>query len=371
MIGPRLTEIAESLPASVPFVGPEAQERALDRPFAARIGANESVFGPSPLAIEAMARAAADAWMYGDPEMHDLRGALADHLGLRPENIMIGEGIDGLLGVLARLIVSPGDAVVTSDGAYPTFNYHVAGFGGALHKVPYRDDKEDLAALLAKASDVGAKLIYLANPDNPMGSWHPATAISDTITTVPEGAVLALDEAYSDTAPPGTIPAIDPDERRVVRFRTFSKAYGLAGLRVGYAIGHADTIRAFNKVRNHFGVGRVAQAGALAALKDQDYLQATIARIAAACEGIAEIARGHGLTPLPTAANFVTIDCGRDADFARSVLETLVENGIFVRMPFAEPGNRAIRVSAGLPEDLAAFDKALPLALAAAARICD
>ena len=151
MTGPRFTKLAQSLPATVPFVGPEAQERAMGHPFDARLGANENIFGPSPKAIAAMQAAATGIWMYGDPENHDLRHALADFHAVAPENIVVGEGIDGLLGYLVRLLIEPGDAVVTSLGAYPTFNYHVAGFGGALHTVPYRDDCEDLPALLAKA----------------------------------------------------------------------------------------------------------------------------------------------------------------------------------------------------------------------------
>jgi hypothetical protein len=150
--GPRLTRLAGSLPATVPFVGPEALERQTGAPFRARLGANESGFGPSPRAIAAMQEAASGAWMYADPEAHDLRAALAAHHGVAPENIRIGEGIDGLLGLLVRLIVEPGDAVVTSAGAYPTFNYHVAGFGGVLHRVPYRDDCEDPEALIAKGA---------------------------------------------------------------------------------------------------------------------------------------------------------------------------------------------------------------------------
>jgi histidinol-phosphate aminotransferase len=153
---------------------------------------------------------------------------------------------------------------------------------------------------------------------------------------------------------------------RVIRFRTFSKAYGLAGLRVGYALAEADFITAFNKIRHHFGMGRVAQAGALAALQDQDYLRATVAAIAAARDRIAAIARDNGLVPLPSATNFVTIDCGRDGAFARAVLASLVAQGIFVRMPFTPPQDRCIRVSVGGRADLDAFAVALPRALAEA-----
>jgi histidinol-phosphate aminotransferase len=357
----RLTPLAHSLPATVPFVGPEAQERAMGRGFDARLGANENVFGPSPAAIKAMA--GTGQWMYGDPESSDLRRALAGHHGVTPEHIVVGEGIDGLLGYVVRLFVGAGDAVVTSDGAYPTFNYHVAGFGGVLHRVPYRNDHEDPAALFAKAAEVNAKLVYLANPDNPMGSWHEGAELARALAELPEGCLLVLDEAYLDTAPEGTALALPFDDPRVIRMRTFSKAYGMAGARVGYALGHPDLITAFHKVRNHFGMNRSAQAGALAALRDQDWLRDVLGRIAASREEIARIAQANGLVPLPSAANFVTIDCGRDGAFARAVLDALVQRGIFVRMPFVAPQNRCIRISCGTPEDLALLAKILPLAL--------
>lgn len=363
---PRLTPLAASLPASVPFVGPEAQERAQGFPFKARLGANENVFGPSPRAIAAMQAAASEIWMYGDPESHDLRHALAAHHGVAPENIMVGEGIDGMLGYLARLTVAPGDKVVTSDGAYPTFNYHVAGFGGELVKLPYRDDREDLPALLARAGEVGAKLVYFSNPDNPMGSWWSGAEIEAMLSDIPEGALLVLDEAYIEFAPRDAVPQIAIDDPRVIRFRTFSKAYGMAGARVGYAMGTPDLINAFNKIRNHFGMNRAAQAGALAALADQQYLAENIASVTAAREEIGRIATENGLTALPSATNFVAIDCGSDGAFAKQVLDGLVARGIFVRMPFAAPGNRCIRLSCGPAEDLALFAEALPGALAAA-----
>ncbi len=368
MTGPRYTALVASLPATVPFVGPEAQERRLGRGFSARLGANESVFGPSPLALEAMERAARDIWMYADPESHDLRAALAEHHGVGPENVVVGEGIDGLLGYLVRLMVGPGDPVVTSDGAYPTFNFHVAGYGGVLHKVPYAGDHEDPTALMAKAAEVGAKLVYLANPDNPMGSWHDNAALQRALEAVPDGTLWVLDEAYVDLAPRGTALRVVIEDPRVIRMHTFSKVYGMAGARVGYALGAAPLIAAFDKVRNHFGMGRVAQVGALAALKDRGWLAHVKTQVAEARERIAEVARDNGLVPLPSATNFVTMDCDRDGVFARAVVAALVERGVFVRMPFVAPHDRCIRVSCGRAADIAAFARALPEALAAARR---
>ena len=362
----QLNPLATSLPATVPFVGPETLERSRRAPFDARLGANESTFGPSPKAQEAIAAAAADAWMYGDPEVHDLRSAIAKYHKVRTGNVIVGEGIDGLLGYLVRLTLTEGDVAVTSAGAYPTFLYHVRGYGARVATVPYKDDREGIDALLDKAQETEAKLIYLANPDNPMGTWHEGSAVQDMIERLPEGTLLVLDEAYADTAPADALPPLDAADPRVIRMRTFSKAHGLAGLRVGYALGPRELIGAFDRVRNHFGLGRVAQAGALAALKDQDYLKATVAKIEASRAEIARIAEANGLSALPSATNFVAVDCGRDGDFARAVLAALVERGIFVRMPGVAPLDRCIRVSCGGPEEMAALEAVLPEALKAA-----
>lgn len=366
MTGPRYTPLVASLPATVPFVGPEAQERLRGRAFQARVGANESLFGPSPRAIAAIAAAATEVWMYGDPEVHDLRAAIAAHHGVTPAHVVCGEGIDGLLGYLVRLTVGAGDAVVTSDGAYPTFNFHVAGFGGVLHKVPYAGNHEDPQALADKARQTGAKLVYLANPDNPMGSHHAGQVISTMLDALPDGTLLVLDEAYVDLAPPGTAAEVDPDDPRLIRFRTFSKGYGLAGLRVGYGVAATGLVAAFDRVRNHFGLGRVAQAGAMAALADRAHLSHVSEQVAAARLGLGAVVRANGLIPLPSATNFLTIDCGRDGTYARAVLRELSLRDVFVRMPFVAPHDRCIRVSLGPEEVLRVFADALPAALAAA-----
>ena len=363
---PALTALAETLPATVPFVGPEAQERARGRPFRARIGANESGFGPAPSVQAAIAVAAGDVWKYADPENHDLKEALAAHLGVRSGNIVIGEGIDGLLGLIVRLYVEHGHPVVTSLGAYPTFNYHVAGFGGRLVTVPYRDDREDIDALLDAARRERAPLVYLSNPDNPMGTWWDADDIVRLIQGLPETAMLVLDEAYCETAPASALPPLDIGRPNVLRLRTFSKAYGLAGLRCGYAIGEAGAISAFDKVRNHFGVNRMAQTAALAALADQAYLAKVVGEVAACRQRIADIADANGLASLPSATNFVAIDCGRDGAFALKVMQGLVARDVFVRKPMAPVLDRCIRISVGPSAEIDLFAQELPQALALA-----
>ena len=361
-----LTPHAASLPSTVPFTGPETLERRSGLPFRARLGANESVFGPSPKAVAAMEAAASAAWMYGDPENHDLKQALAVHHGVAPSHIAIGPGIDGLLGQLCRLTLEGGTPVVTSLGAYPTFNFHVAGYGGVLTRVPYKGDHEDPAALLAAAKATGARLLYLANPDNPMGSHHPAAVIEEMVAALPDQCLLVLDEAYADVAPTGGVPVIAADHRQVIRLRTFSKGYGLAGARVGYAITNPDLALAFDKVRDHFSMGRISQAGALAALADQEWMRSVQARTVQARARLSGVARANGLVPLPSATNFVTIDCGRDGGYARRVLEEMGARGVFIRMPGVAPLDRCIRMSLGDDAALDVVEETLPEALKAA-----
>jgi histidinol-phosphate aminotransferase len=196
-----------------------------------------------------------------------------------------------------------------------------------------------------------------------MGSHHRGEDIAQAMEELPAATLLILDEAYVECAPEGTALPLPADDPRVIRLRTFSKVYGLAGARVGYAIGHPDLIAAFQKVRNHFGMNRAAQAGALAALHDQPYLAQVQGQITAARARVAQIARDSGLVPLPSATNFVTIDCGRDAVFAKAVLDGLIARGIFVRMPFVAPQNRCIRISCGTPAMLDLLATALPAAL--------
>lgn len=361
----RFTALSQTLPATVPFVGPEAIERNRSLAVKARIGANESGFGPAPSVLDAMRAAAETTWMYSDPENFELREALATHHGISRENIAVGGGIDGLLGEIARLIIEPGTPVVTSLGGYPTFNYHVNGFGGRLVTVPYAGDKEHLDGLLQAVKRENAPLVYFANPDNPMGSWWDADSVVEFARALPETTLLILDEAYGETAPEGTIPSISAliGQPNILRMRTFSKAYGLAGARIGYAIGTLGNAQAFDKIRNHFGMARISVQAALAALKDQAYLAEVIASIAASRERISRIAQSNGLLPLASATNFVTIDCGRDGTHAKAIVDGLMEHGVFIRMPGVAPLNRCIRISVGPQNDMALLEEALPLVL--------
>jgi len=363
--GPCFTPIVQALPSIVPFVAPEEIERSRGRKFAVRLGANELTYGPSAKAVDAMKAAASAAWKYGDPKSYELRNALADKHGVSPTNIVVGEGVDGLLSYVTHLLIGPGDALVTSHGTYPTLNYFVAGRGGALHTVPYgADDRQDLDALVSKAAEVNAKVLYVVNPDNPSGTWHPASSIEHLIERLPSGCLLVVDEAYHELGVDFDANAhVAVDDLRVLRLRTFSKGYGLAGCRIGYALGALEIISAFDKIRNHFGINRISQAGALAALEDQPYLAEVRERIASSRAALNEIATSHDMAPLPSATNFVTMDCGHDGSFARALLARLHERDVFVRMPGAAPLDRCIRVSCGTEEEVDVFRQALPSAL--------
>lgn len=359
MSHPPLTQLINAIPSTVPFVGPETLERISGRPFRARIGANENGFGPTPRAILAMEQAARDNWRYADPTSHDLIAAIAQLHGVKPEHVGVGEGIDGLLGLTVHMAVERGANVVTSDGAYPTFNFHVASHGGQLIKVPYAAGRENIAGLLDAARRHRAAILYLSNPDNPMGSWWPGAEIHHLVNHLPPGCLLCLDEAYIDALEPAEHPVIDVAHPQVLRLRTLSKAYGLAGARIGYALGPVRLIAAFEKVRNHYGINRVGQLGALAAIGDQAYLAEVVAKIARARDEIARIAKANGLRPLESAATFVAIDCGSDGAHATMILNGLLARDVFVRKPVVAPLDRCIRVSCAPDAELAIFATAL------------
>jgi histidinol-phosphate aminotransferase len=356
---PHYSRLVAALPATVPFVPPEALERRIGRGLKLRIGANESAFGPSPKAVAAIRTGAERVNWYCDPEGYVLREALARHHGVARDNIGLGIGIDDLLGLIVRAFVDPGDPVVMSLGAYPTFAFHVAGFGGRFVHAPYRGDRNDAEALAAAARASGSRIVYLSNPDNPTGSWLTADEQLRLVAGLPAGALLVLDEAYSDFAPAGSLPQIGPEDRRVIRLRTFSKAHGMAGMRIGYAIASAEIIAAFDKIRHHFGVSRLAQEAALASLGDPEFIAEVARRVAEGRADYARIAAGLGLETLPSATNFVAIDMGSGARARATLTHLLEEEACFLRMPGVAPLDRLIRVTVGTEPERRGFAAAL------------
>jgi len=323
-----------------------------------RLGANESAFGPSPKAVEAMTAALPHLWWYGDPESYELREALAAKHGCSIEQVVVGSGIDDLMGLAVRAFVPPGGRALTTAGSYPTFNYHVTGYGGSLSFAPYRDDGTvDLDALVEIARRERPRVLYLANPDNPSGSFAARARMQAFYEALPHDTLLFLDEAYGDFVDAGDVlPAHLED--RLVRTRTFSKAYGMAGARIGYAISSERNVQTFQKIRLHYGVNRNAQVGALASLADPAFHASVVRETAVAREAYYALGAELGVPTLPSLTNFVLFDCGSVAR-ANRVMAELLQRGVWIRKPAVAPLDRYVRVSAGTATMRAAFAQAL------------
>ncbi len=354
----RATRVVEALPANTPFIGPERLMRENGLRELVRLGANESAFGPSPRAVAAMAEQLDRLSWYGDPDSYALREALAARHGCALEQTTVACGIDDLMGLAVRAFVEIGGVAVAARGTYPTFAYHIAGYGGRLETTPYtKEGGPDLSGLAALAQRVRPSIVYLANPDNPSGAFLERRLIAEFYEALPDETLLLLDEAYADFVPPDRL--LEPRfEDRLVRLRTFSKAYGLAGARIGYALTTQANAERFERIRLQYGVNRNAQIGALAALEDEAHLAWVVRETADARRAYEALAHELGTTTIPSLANFVCIDMG-DAQRATHVTAELLRRGIWIRKPGASPLDRYVRVSAGTPPMRHAFAQAL------------
>lgn len=353
--------VLQSLPDSVPFVAPEELERRRGSLFEARLGANESAFGISQKAAQALHDAIGTSgcsW-YGDPLSHDVKHALCERIGVCTGELCVDAGIDSLLGLTVRLFMQPGSIMVTSKGAYPTVNYHVAGVGGSIQMVAYKDNHEDTEALAIAANEHNARLVYLANPDNPMGTRVSAAAIQTLINQLPEHCVLMLDEAYYEFMPDDDVLSVNTSLTNVIRFRTFSKAYGMAGMRIGYAFGNSALIRGYDKIRNHFGVNKLAQIAATASLADTEMLPRITQAVQAGRERIYALATDLDLPYVKSFTNFVAVDLG-SSDRASRMLELLNEHRVFMRKPMQPPLDQYLRVGVGNDHEHAVLQTLLP-----------
>jgi len=350
----RATPAIEAIPPMTPFIGPEQLMREGGHRSILRLGANESSFGPSPKAVAAMAAELPRLSCYGDPESYDLRAALAAQLGCEIDEMMIGSGIDDLMGLAVRAFISPGSTALATRGTYPTFAYHVTGYGGGLVTVDYRSDGTlDIDALVDRTLALRPAIVYVANPDNPSGTIVERTQIEHLLEKMPPQTLLLLDEAYAEFAPAGSfMPSIiDP---RLVRLRTFSKAYGMAGARIGYAVTTARNVQTFGKIRLQYGVNRNAQIGALAALSDEAFANGVVREVERGRNDYYELAKSLGRKTIPSYTNFVCIDYGTAAA-ANAAIRKLMARAVFIRKPFAPPLDGYIRVTVGTPAERAAF----------------
>lgn len=293
---------------SNPFPGIAALERTLGAPVTARLSANEAL----PFYSRAMAARYGQALLeqarrYPDPAAFDLRQALAAYHGLPVEATLVEAGADALIFLFLRAFTDPGSVVIHAAGTYPTVAYFARSLGLRPYSVSYSvtecGAQVNLSHLATEATRQRARVVYLANPDNPTGSEHGAAAIRDFAAALPVGTLLILDEAYEAF---GSEHCASPLPN-VVRLRTFSKAYGLAGMRVGYAIAEPALLDVANRARVHYGVGTVAQSLALAALNDQPHLHSVLAATEELKAWFFEQAQVSGLDCFPSATNFIAL----------------------------------------------------------------
>jgi len=333
-----------------------------------KMASNENPFGPSPKAVEAMRAALGEANFYPDNDVSELRDKLAEYHDVAPEQIVPTAGSTALLGIMARTLLSPGLNAITSERSFIVYPIATQAAGGKLVLVPMREDRFDLDAIAA-AIDGNTRLIYVSNPNNPTGTIVNATEVDRFLENVPDHVVVVLDEAYCDFAQQFATRrgvayshSLDyiKDGRKVVVLRTFSKAHGLAGLRVGYGIGPAELMSYFGRMRTTFSVSSVAQAAALAALDDRAHTDKAITNNTEQSQRLTEAMGELGYRVVPTWANFLYCELGEDA---ATVAKQLQAEGVIIRPlgPWGAP--TAIRITIGTPEHngifLGAFRKVM------------
>jgi histidinol-phosphate aminotransferase len=338
----------------------EEVQRELGLERVVKLASNEGPFGPFPAALEAMERAAPELNRYPDGGAYRLRAALAELHGVAFEEVAVGAGSDGLVDGLSQAALEPGDEVVCGWPSFPSYVIDAKKVGAVATTVPLREQRYDLAAMLAAVTP-RTKLVYVCHPNNPTGTMNTRGELDDYFERVPEHVLTVLDQAYleyiDDAAYPDGIGEYFKAGRRVLVLRTYSKIYGLAGLRVGYGVGPAAVVTALAKVRRAFDVTTPAQEAALASVGDAAEVERRRRENAAHRPQIERILREHGLEPAgPAVANFVYADLGRDS---RELFEQLLREGVIVRPTHGFGGPTAIRVTVGTQEENAFFAEAL------------
>jgi len=324
-----------------------------------KLASNENPLGPSPLAVAAAAAAAADAHLYPEPSAPPLREALARRLGLPADWLFVGNGSDEILRLLAASYIRPGDRVVVPACSFPNYRTAATLFGAEVTAVPLAAETMDLDAMAAAAK--GARFVFLCRPNNPTGAVFAEADFLRFMDRVDPGTLVVVDQAYHefDSSPFDSLAHLRAHPNLILT-RTFSKAYGLAGLRVGYGMARPAVWEPLYRVREPFSVNGPAQAAALAALEDEAHLAATLAVTREGKRRLEGLCQGLGLGCTPSEANFLLIDLGRPAE---PVFEAMLRAGVIVRPCGAFGRPTCIRVTVGRPEELDRFEAALRRAL--------
>ena len=320
------------------------------------MSANENPLGPSPAAVPAMQAAAPDLHRFPDPRASRLKEAVAKHHGVSARSVVIGHGTNELIERLVRTFVGPGETVVSAWPSYGVYRLVTYAAGREMLLAPLREDRYDLAQLAALV-DLRTKLVFIANPNNPTGTYIPHRRLVTFLERIPRSVIVVLDEAYAEFADAADFPdsfGLLPLRPRLVVLRTFSKAHGLAGLRVGYGIMDPDLVPYLERVRQAYNVSTVAQAGALAALGDSAHVSAGRRLVRQGAERLAQGLSALGLTAIPSQTNFVTVRTGRSAERsapAEPIVEALAGRGAFVRRLTGYNMPDAFRITVGKPAD--------------------
>jgi histidinol-phosphate aminotransferase len=344
---------------NAPSTTPAALER---RSRLIKLDSNENPFGPSPRALDAMKSALAGVNSYPDDDCSPLRLKLATQHGLPPGQVLVTAGSTALLGLLCQTLLAPGLNAVTSERSFIVYSMAVQAAGGRLVEAPMRsgEDSFDLEAILA-AIDLDTRIVFLANPNNPTGTMLEAPVVERFLARVPGHVVVVLDEAYYEFAMhfaalrkiqySNSLDYVRQGDSVVV-LRTFSKAHGLAGLRVGYGLGPAELLGYCARMRNTFSVSSVAQAAAMAAVDDYLHIQRVVENNALQSRVLAEGLPRLGYRVVPTCANFLFCDLGEDA---ATFANRLQDEGVAVRPLGAWGAPNCIRVTIGTAEQNQAF----------------
>jgi len=322
-----------------------------------KLASNENSFGPSPKAVAVLRKGAGDLNRYPDASCKALREALANHLKVETDSLITGNGSDELIVLALRAFVDPGDEVVVASPTFLIYEIQARACGAKVTTVPLKDYRYDLVAM-RQAVTPNTKLVFIANPDNPTGTFVTKKELSGFLADLPAQTLVFIDEAYYEFVDAKDYPQSLQmrNDQSLIITRSFSKAYGLAGLRIGYGIAQPDVVNAMNAVREPFNVNSLAQLAAVAALEDSAFLEKTRKGVADGKRYLMKELSALMLRSIPSATNFILIELGPNA---AQVAEGLFEHGVIVREMSGWGLSSCIRVTIGTLEENRAFIKAL------------
>ena len=347
----KISPFLENLPVYQPGrpIEEVARELGLDPDSIIKLASNENPLGPSRLGLAAMRRALAQVNLYPDGNAFYLKQKLAAKLAVTPANLILGNGSNEVIELIGHALLAPGAEVVVSQYCFAVYPIVTALFGAKLVVVPAKNHAHDLDAMLA-AITPNTRIVFVANPNNPTGTTAGREELARFVNAVPANVLLALDEAYIEflNEPLDLLPEIRSGAKpNLLLMRTFSKIYGLAGLRIGYGIGHPDFIAALEKIRQPFNINSVAQAGALAALDDTKHVEKTRKVNSRGLRLYARTFRKLKLEFVPSQANFILVRVGD----GQRVFGELQKLGVIVRPMGGYQLPEWVRISIGTPKE--------------------